>query len=256
MLITCDGCNSKIRVPDKAAGKRVKCPKCATMIKVPALETPPDAPSADSATAGVSSTPLPPPPEAETPREQPAEETTGNEVTSTPSSKGSKPPPIKKSSGGKPAWDDNPDDDDGREKKRSKRDDDDDEDEDDDDDRKKKRRKRDDDDDLDVRKKRGRKGTPNSLALTSMIIGIVSAVFALPACWPGCCCFVPSLIAIATGTVAVITGFMGKGKPESDGMAMTGIICGFVGIGCAVAGVLLYFAFIFFRIGVVGMQNF
>ena len=245
MLITCDGCNSKIRVPDSAAGKRVKCPKCATLIKVPQPE--PTSESANPESAGVSSTPLPPAPEpTPTPaKEEAPAETDGTEVTTTPSSPGSKPPPIKKS--GSAAWDADDDadddDDDDRKKKRSKRDDDDDD---------------DDDDDLDVRnKRRGRKGAPtNSLALTSMIMGIVAAVFALPACWPGCCCFVPNVIAIITGTIAVVTGYKVKNLPGSEGMAMTGIICGFVAIGCAVLGVILYFVFLALHIGVRGMQGF
>ena len=40
MLITCTGCDTKMRVPDDAAGKIVKCPKCALRITVPASESP------------------------------------------------------------------------------------------------------------------------------------------------------------------------------------------------------------------------
>jgi predicted Zn finger-like uncharacterized protein len=36
MLVTCPNCQSKIRVPDAAAGKKGKCPKCATVISIPA----------------------------------------------------------------------------------------------------------------------------------------------------------------------------------------------------------------------------
>ena len=32
----CPGCKSRLNAPDAAAGKRVKCPKCATVIEVPA----------------------------------------------------------------------------------------------------------------------------------------------------------------------------------------------------------------------------
>ena len=38
MLVVCTSCATKIRVPDTAAGKRVKCPKCATVIQVPTEE--------------------------------------------------------------------------------------------------------------------------------------------------------------------------------------------------------------------------
>ncbi len=38
MLITCSSCQSKIRVPEAAAGKKGKCPKCGTIIVIPTLE--------------------------------------------------------------------------------------------------------------------------------------------------------------------------------------------------------------------------
>jgi hypothetical protein len=59
MLITCYGCDSRIRLPDNAAGKRVKCPKCATLIFVPEAESSHE--RAKPEATGVSSTPLPPP---------------------------------------------------------------------------------------------------------------------------------------------------------------------------------------------------
>lgn len=34
--VTCGGCQRRLRVPDKAAGKRIKCPKCEAAIAVPA----------------------------------------------------------------------------------------------------------------------------------------------------------------------------------------------------------------------------
>ena len=36
MLIQCTNCASKIRVPDSAAGKKGKCPKCGTVLVIPA----------------------------------------------------------------------------------------------------------------------------------------------------------------------------------------------------------------------------
>ncbi|HLN26428.1 MAG TPA: hypothetical protein VK395_01645 [Gemmataceae bacterium] len=38
--LTCSICKSKMRAPDKAAGKRVKCPKCGKAINVPAAASP------------------------------------------------------------------------------------------------------------------------------------------------------------------------------------------------------------------------
>ena len=56
--ITCPGCQSKLRAPDTAAGKKTKCPKCQTIVSVPAnaadatatVGTPTAAASAASAT--------------------------------------------------------------------------------------------------------------------------------------------------------------------------------------------------------------
>jgi predicted Zn finger-like uncharacterized protein len=238
MLITCDGCSSKIRVPDKAAGKRVKCPKCANMIRVPALETP-SHPAPDS--GGVSSAPLPPLPkfEPEPPEEQ------GTEVTSRPSSKGSKPPPIKKTSGGRTAWDDDDDDDVDIRSRRGRRDDDDDG----DDDRPPRRRhdRYDDDDDdddyddLNVRRRRARRPT-NSMATTGMVMGIVSVVSLIA---PICCCGLVGcgILATLNGTLALIFGIMGK-VPGSESQATTGIICGAIGLVLGLIEIALGVVFI------------
>lgn len=64
----------------------------------------------------------------------------------------------------------------------------------------------------------------NGLGLASMIVGIISI--------PLACCF--SLGTIG-GIVAVVLGFLGKGKASrgeatNRGQAMAGIICGFVAI--------------------------
>src|SRR5262245_47400178 len=34
--ITCPGCQAKLRAPDTAVGKKTKCPKCQTIVSVPA----------------------------------------------------------------------------------------------------------------------------------------------------------------------------------------------------------------------------
>src|SRR5690242_6047025 len=49
MLITCSNCQSKIRVPDSAAGKKGKCPKCGTVIAIPLEEPPAEAAIAEPA---------------------------------------------------------------------------------------------------------------------------------------------------------------------------------------------------------------
>lgn len=33
--VTCGGCERRLRVPDKTAGKKIKCPKCSAVIQVP-----------------------------------------------------------------------------------------------------------------------------------------------------------------------------------------------------------------------------
>ncbi len=43
--ITCDGCKKRLRIPDTAAGKRVKCPQCQHVLRVPDAS---EAASADS----------------------------------------------------------------------------------------------------------------------------------------------------------------------------------------------------------------
>jgi hypothetical protein len=240
MLITCNGCNSKIRAPDSAAGKRVKCPKCATLIHIPEAESPHE-PAKPEAT-GVSSTPLPPPPPAES--EPELQESADPDAFSTsPSSSGSKPPPLKKKRASSP--DDGADGDDDDEpqppgKRRPKYDDGEDDEE--------------DDDDLDVRNRRGRTQPVNGLATTSMIMGIVSVVVGVPGCM-GCCCGTFTAIAGLTGIVAVILGYMGK-SPGSETYTTTGIICGFVGIGLALIGVLWIILSITLRVGMIGMGNF
>src|SRR5439155_18917656 len=54
MMITCSNCQAKIRVPDAAAGKRGKCPKCQTVITIPATGEPSgdDMPAAEEQAAG------------------------------------------------------------------------------------------------------------------------------------------------------------------------------------------------------------
>ena len=103
MLISCNGCGKEMRVPDSAAGKRAKCPKCATLIRIPQLE------STDSDTYSTSQ-----------------------------SSSKAKPPPIKKT---RASSIDDDEDDDRPPKKRRRRDEDDDDEEDDDVPRRKKRRR-------------------------------------------------------------------------------------------------------------------
>ena len=76
------------------------------------------------------------------------------------------------------------------------------------------------------------------MALGSMIMGIVAVVVGLPGCL-GCCCGIFTALALICGIVAVILGFMSNKIPGSEGMAMTGIICGFVGIAFGLIGIVM-----------------
>jgi hypothetical protein len=51
--IACPGCGKQLKAPDAAAGKRVKCPQCATVVPVPA-PPPPIVPQAPPPMSGVS----------------------------------------------------------------------------------------------------------------------------------------------------------------------------------------------------------
>lgn len=73
----------------------------------------------------------------------------------------------------------------------------------------------------------------NGLGLASMIVGIVSI--------PLVCCF---SIGTVGGIVAVVLGFLGKGKvgrgeATNGGQARAGIICGFVAVGLGVLFLIL-----------------
>lgn len=65
ITVTCSNCSSKIKVPDNAAGKKGKCPKCGTVVRIPVPESeaptimPGEGPSPFSFDAGAAA---PPPP--------------------------------------------------------------------------------------------------------------------------------------------------------------------------------------------------
>ena len=75
------------------------------------------------------------------------------------------------------------------------------------------------------------------MALVSMILGIVGILFVLSMCLP--------IFSIP----AVILGHLSRAKlrrePEytGDGMALAGLICGYIGICISVLGILIYILF-------------
>jgi hypothetical protein len=90
---------------------------------------------------------------------------------------------------------------------------------DDEDDAPVRRRNADDHDDFDDAPRKSVSGG-NGLAITSMVLGIVSLVMV-------CCCY---FIAPLLGLGALITGFMANSKGQSKGMAMAGIVTGALGV--------------------------
>jgi hypothetical protein len=202
MLITCNGCNCKIRVPDTAAGKRVKCPKCALVLKVPAEEKRP-----------------------ETGSTEPDEST---DVTASAPPLSAKPPPVSKQPASSSSRDYDDDEDD--EPAPRRRDDDDDDEF---------------DDDLDVRNRRRRSST-NSMATTSMVMGVISVTMSTVGCL--CCGMIGATIAAICGIMAISFGMMGN-TPGNEGMAKTGIICGAVGLVCSLIGLVLGFIWLGVNLG-------
>ncbi|MCC7078832.1 MAG: DUF4190 domain-containing protein [Acidimicrobiia bacterium] len=74
-------------------------------------------------------------------------------------------------------------------------------------------------------------------ALAGLILGICGIILAL------CCAPLGIVVAI----LAVVFGFLGKKQVDGDpalyrgrGMALAGIICGFVGVGIAILGFILF----------------
>lgn len=86
---------------------------------------------------------------------------------------------------------------------------------------------RDEEEDYDDRP-RGRRRRGEGLAITSMILGILSIVFA-------CCC---GLFSLPLSATAVILGFVDRSQNGPNGKATAGIICGFVAILLAILAVI------------------
>jgi hypothetical protein len=88
-------------------------------------------------------------------------------------------------------------------------------------------RRRDDDDDYDYRPPRAGGGT--GLAVTALVLGILSIPLA-------CCC---TLLAFPMSLGAVVTGAIGMKNPEGRGMAVTGLVLGIVGLVLAVVSIVV-----------------
>jgi predicted Zn finger-like uncharacterized protein len=204
MLITCSNCQSKIKVPDNAAGKKGKCPKCGNVIVIPAAEPPVDE---DIAPAPKSSASAFEAPAKKKPAPPPAEEEDYVEEGE---------PPLPKS--------------------KSARDEDEIEDEEYDE------QEEEDDDDRPSRKKLKKlKKGPQSigLSLTSMILGICGVVFGTGGCCVPCLGIWTSPLPFLLGAGAIITGIFGL-KKGGTGFAITGLVTGGVGLLEALVAIALF----------------
>jgi hypothetical protein len=101
-------------------------------------------------------------------------------------------------------------------------------------------------------RRRGSTEPVNGMAMTSMVLGIMSIVAGLPGLIPGCCCGFFSICALVLGGICLLLGILGK-SPGSEGIAWAGIICSSSGILIGLVGLVLFF--VFFFIGG-GMQEF
>jgi predicted Zn finger-like uncharacterized protein len=207
MQINCSNCQSKIRVPDSAAGKKGKCPKCGTIIAIPALD------ESDEATAE---------PVVESPAEATAEP-----VSETPPSFNfaAEPAPSRKA---------------------GRRDDDDDAVGEGLPPRKNRSRAADEEevaaddaeafDDDKPRRKKNKEVESPGLSITSLVLGIVSV---LSGCGGfGCCCFAPVSLLCAIG--AVVTGFLGM-KKGGKVLAIVGMSLGGFSLLLALGGIIFAF---------------
>lgn len=249
MQITCTGCSKKIRVADSAAGKRVKCPQCATVLRIPE-KAEEEAPA--------------PSPEESAPEPAPV----GTEMAVVPKSTLSGKKSLSRTMIARRRDEDDNEDSEPKSKRRAADDEDDDaprskrgrsrDDEDDDEDRRpaKKRRRDDEDDDdhVDIRrkKKRGKeKAGPNGMAIASMICGICAIVSYFAACGCGAAAgpfgAIPGGVALVLAIVGVILGHIGK-TPGSEGFAWTGLITSYITLVLMLLGVILVIILLIFGV--------
>lgn len=202
MQVTCSNCQTKIRVPDSAAGKKGKCPKCGTIIAIPALDAPEE---------------VAPEPVAEAP------EPVAEPPASSSFDFAAEPPPKKASR--------RDDDDDAVEsglppRKSKARAADDEEDYDDDDDDRPRRK---------IKKKAS--GESVGLSVTSLVLGGSSFVFGAGSC---CCPLVTASLAFLLAIAAIVLGIIGM-KQGGKVMAIIGMSLGGVGILLAILWIILTF---------------
>jgi len=101
-----------------------------------------------------------------------------------------------------------------------------------------------DDDDFEHRRIRRGADGPNPLAITAMILGIISITLAVPGI---CCCgIIIEPLAAVGGIAAIICGVFGK-TPGSEGYAKTGIICGSLALVCVLLAIIVMIVALVFQ---------
>jgi len=87
-----------------------------------------------------------------------------------------------------------------------------------------------------------------TMALISLIAGIVSLLFI----FPGCCCWL-SWVAWAPGAAAIVLGIMARNKINQDPVNLTGGNLALIGIISGAAGVVLFLLFVvLYILGIAG----
>ena len=84
--------------------------------------------------------------------------------------------------------------------------------------------------------------TSNGAAIGALVLGLLALLFGLLLGW------IPILgiafvgLGVILGLIAVILGFIGRGKPTGGGQAMTGIITGAIGIVASIGWTVAWIA--------------
>jgi phage FluMu protein Com len=224
--ITCTGCDKKLKVPDAAAGKKIRCPACKAVIAVPVQEEfvePDDLVEPDEETAVTESPPVVK--KAKTRDKEPADEETAISESST---------KVKKK---KAEWDDEDESADSKKSRKKDTDDgyglDEDDEEEEERRRKKKKKKRYEDDFGDMRPKRRAEAHRGVLIL---VLGLVTLLFA---------CLCP-LVCWLLGTVTLNMANTDLARMENrtmdrsgQGMTTAGKICGMIGVALGLINFIL-----------------
>ena len=224
--ITCTGCDKKLKVPDAAAGKKIRCPACKAVIAVPMQEEfvePDDLVEPDEETAVTES-----PPSVKKPKTRDKEQADEETAISESSTKAKKK---------KAAWDD-ADDSAESEKSRSIDEDagyglDEEEDEEEERRRKKKKKKRYEEDFGDMRPRRRKAPHRGVLVLVLGLVTLLLACLCPLACW------ISGAITLTMANTDLAIMQNGSMDKSGQGMTTAGKICAMIGVALGLIVVIL-----------------